>query len=121
MIDGLRCDVKGTELKAHCSDRAKFHENEWKRYAEKLSFLHETKATMLKEKGTINKEELSAQLDAKNFKGEAREGEIEQSANRHREQHKYFAYISEHLVESETYRLWVEDLKKLEIVAANFY
>jgi len=121
MIDGLRCDVKGTELKAHCGEKATFHSSEAKRYAEKLAFLHETKATLIREKGTINKEELSAQLDAKNFKGEAREDEIERSAKHHKELHKYFSYIGEHLVEGETYRLWVDDLKKLEIVSANFY
>ena len=120
MIKGLKVKYSGSELKAICVERFDAHSAAAKRFQEKLAVLHETKAKLVRDGGTASREEMSAKLDASNFKGEVRGDEVDRMLAHHSKKAKYFGAIKDHLDEKENYLITTEDMVKLEIVENSY-
>ena len=98
MIEGLFIELASSELKQHLAERAKYHKDRSKWYAEQIATLR-------------------AGLQASNISNNPIDS-LERSAKRHKERFAYFTFMAEHLIPDETYRLSENDLNRIELVDA---
>lgn len=121
IIEGLMVDVLGAKLIKHCQERAEHHKKQASNYAAKVELFHRTKADIIKESGSFDKEEFAKRLDASNFKSDVREDQLERSGKHHQTRANTFQFFADHFLTEATYRLDLQDLKTLEIAREDLY
>jgi hypothetical protein len=97
MIEGLKIEITSDELRVHILARAEHHR-------ERATF-YEAQVSNLRAGG------LTAERGVSNDPV----GSLNHSATQHRNKTAFFAFLAEHLVPGETYRLTENDLERLEI------
>lgn len=121
IIEGLLVDVPGDKLIKHCQERAEYHKQQAINYAGKVELFHRTKADVVKESGSFDKEEFQRRLSASNFKGDVQESQLERSGKHHENQANTFRFFAGHFLRDATYRLNLQELKTLEIAKGDIY
>lgn len=121
IIEGLLVDVSGEQLIKHCQERAEWHASQCQAYAGKVELFHRTKANVIQESGSFDKDEFRRRLDASNFKGDVNETQLERAGKGHENQANIFRFFAEHFVTGATYRLNLQELKTLEVAKGDIY
>src|SRR5687767_11848511 len=101
MIEGLKIDVTSEELKTHLDERAKYHRQKADWYSSQVESLRS---------GGLGQNRGSNDPI----------GSLEASLAAHRDKASYFAFLAQHLIAGEAYRLSQEDLAAIEVASRYF-
>lgn len=101
MIEGLKIEIESTELRDHLDGRAAHHESKMRFYDEQVRNL---------KAGGVGAVQMTNDPVHS----------LENSAKQHRDRAAFFRFVSDHLIQNETYRLDESDLGRLEI-ASRYY
>ena len=108
MIEGLKFDVPSHVLRERFVTRRDYHEERAAFYATKIKALADVQSEIENEAGdAVN----TAYFNNSNNPRPA----LEQSRRGHLAKRDLYAFLAEHTIQSETYRLKAEDLHLLEI------
>jgi hypothetical protein len=101
MIEGLKIDVTSEELRTHLDERAKYHRQKADWYASQIEALQ------------------SGGLDRSRGSNDPLDS-LGNSMKAHRDKTSYFAFLAQHLITGETYRLSQDDLSAIEVASRYF-
>lgn len=96
MIEGLKVEVAGTELRGLCQERAKHHLERMEFYVAQIRSLHD---------GGVERTHVSGDPVR----------DLQERVKTHEARGRYFTFVGLHIVADETYRLAQTDLRDLEI------
>jgi hypothetical protein len=101
MIEGLKIEIPTEELRQHIEGRSEHHRDKAEWYGGQVRSL---RAGGLAESHVSNDPVSS----------------LERSELNHRDKAAFFAFLADHLIEGETYRLTEDDLARLEFISRYF-
>jgi hypothetical protein len=103
MIEGLYFDIEYDELKKHLEDKVFHHNSRTTWYQQRI--------TDLKAGGVESDAQVSGGSPISN---------LENQAKSHKQRADLFAFMADHLIEGETYRLSENELIKVELISRYF-
>jgi len=106
MIEGLHLDIASSELREHLEKRVQHHLARAEQYAKQAKEFEDEQPS---DGAAAFKNTANSPLDS-----------LKSSAKNHKHRASKFAFMSKHLVQSETYRLTVHELQELELISAAY-
>lgn len=104
VIERFCIDVKGSELKEHAARRAAYHSGLAKEYSEEIERLKDIQRRTEEETKQVAK-----------FRNDSSAESLENNRKGHERRGRWYKFVSEHLVDEATYRLYHDDQVHLEI------
>lgn len=103
MIEGLKLDFSGSELRQHLARKCNHHQERCAFYAKQADSL------------------VAGNVEAVQYSGGDPVKALRDKAGEHKRKSEMFLLLHDHVTESETYRLEDKDLTRLEFISQGWY